>query len=249
MKNLKSASAALVAAVILSGCGQETFYKTQRIFDESMTELAEGAKDSLRLKIDVEIPLNAPEGVAEVVTDALFGNPCGAAKAVDAAAAYKDGAVKAYREINLPLWEKFDDKDETPMGLSWEEIVEGYFAGSRKNIVSYLIIRYSFTGGAHGSSLEGVLNFDRESGKEITEEDIFVPGYEETLSRLLTEKVTDVIGENGVLFVDTIEPNGNFLVSEKTITYIYNQYEIAPYSTGIIRIPVEWESLSEVLKQ
>ncbi|MGM9748093.1 MAG: DUF3298 domain-containing protein [Candidatus Cryptobacteroides sp.] len=249
MKQLRFAVAACIAAFILGGCAQEPFYKTEHVYYESATELAQGAKDSLRLKIDVEIPVNAPASVVENITKSLFGKTCTIKNAENAVESYKDGAVKSYRETNMPLWEEYEDKDNTPMALNWEEVLEGYFSGEHNGMVSYTIVHYCYTGGAHGMTDEYTLNFDKKSGKEITEEDIFKAGYEDTLNALLTANVKDVIGEDGVLFVDKIETNGNFCVSENCITYIYGQYEIAPYSMGIIKIPVLWESLSEVLKQ
>lgn len=249
MTQLRFAVAACIAAFLLGGCAQEPFYKTEHIYNESATELAEGAKDSLRLKIDVDIPVNAPASVVGTITKSLFGEMCTAKDVANAVESYREGAVKSYRETNMPLWEEYEDKDSTPMALNWEEVLEGYFSGEHNGIVSYTVVRYCYTGGAHGMTTENALNFDKKSGKTITEEDIFIAGYEEKLNALLTANVKDVIGEDGVLFVDKIEANGNFCVSENGITYIYNQYDIAPYAMGIIRIPVVWESLSEVLKE
>ena len=50
------------------------------------------------------------------------------------------------------------------------------------------------------------------------------------------------------LFIKDIEPNGNFLVSEEGITYVYGQYEIGPYSLGIIEVTLAWEELEGLLR-
>ena len=51
-----------------------------------------------------------------------------------------------------------------------------------------------------------------------------------------------------MMFLKEIEPNGNFSISDKGVTYIYNHYEIAPYSMGIIRITIPWEDLNDIIR-
>ena len=51
-----------------------------------------------------------------------------------------------------------------------------------------------------------------------------------------------------MLFIKTIEPNGNFFVDPEGITYIYGRYEIGPYASGLVRVTIPWEKLQGILK-
>ena len=52
-----------------------------------------------------------------------------------------------------------------------------------------------------------------------------------------------------MLFQNEITPNGNFTVSEKGITYTFNQYEIGPYALGIIGITIPWDEIDNIIKK
>ena len=74
----------------------------------------------------------------------------------------------------------------------------------------------------------------------------FSDGYVEPLTRLLTKHLPEALespADTSMLFLKEIEPNGNFSIGSDGITYIYNQYEIAPYAMGIIRITIPWEEI------
>ena len=51
------------------------------------------------------------------------------------------------------------------------------------------------------------------------------------------------------MFTHEIKPNGNFTVSEQGVTYIYNQYEIAPYSMGAIHVSVPWDEIRDLIRE
>ena len=46
-----------------------------------------------------------------------------------------------------------------------------------------------------------------------------------------------------MLFIQEVEPNDNFYITEDGVTFIYNHYEIAPYAMGIIKITIPWNEL------
>ena len=54
--------------------------------------------------------------------------------------------------------------------------------------------------------------------------------------------------EDKDLLFGTPEPNGNFYVSEEGITWVYNPYEIAAYASGVIELPISWETLKPFLQ-
>lgn len=51
----------------------------------------------------------------------------------------------------------------------------------------------------------------------------------------------------GFFTIEDIVPNNNFWLNEEGIHYSYNQYEIAPYSMGVINVTVPYADLSDIL--
>ena len=64
------------------------------------------------------------------------------------------------------------------------------------------------------------------------------------------DKAVEYVGEEyaEALWTEEIKPNGNFLLSEEGIVYIFNQYEIAPYAAGVIELTIPWDEVSDILK-
>ena len=68
---------------------------------------------------------------------------------------------------------------------------------------------------------------------------------------MLTSHLRDAMPDQesyDCLFIKDIEPNGNFKVSDTGVTYVYGQYEIGPYSLGIIKVTVPWEELGDLVR-
>ena len=114
-----------------------------------------------------------------------------------------------------------------------------------------------FEGGAHGIEQQLVMNFDSETGKRLTLEDIFVPGYEHRLSELLLEKLMDQqdvktldeLKAKDYLYTMDMFPSVNFIVKDDGLTFIYNPYEIAPYDKGRTEINVSFSEAKGILRK
>jgi len=109
----------------------------------------------------------------------------------------------------------------------------------------------NYTGGAHGLYNANYFNIDLRTGKLIGENDLFKGGYEKQITELLENKAKTTknsMGDEIMLFepVD-IQPNGNFYFTNEGIVYVYNQYEIAPYSEGLIEIIIPYENVQDLI--
>lgn len=101
---------------------------------------------------------------------------------------------------------------------------------------------YIFTGGAHGYGGTHFMNFDRETGKLLTHEDLIadIPAFtdfvEEAFRRQYEIPAEADINSKGFLFEDGkfILPE-NIAVKENDVILIYNPYEAASYSEGPLR--------------
>lgn len=121
-------------------------------------------------------------------------------------------------------------------------------------IVNYIAEQDTYDGGAHGLFIKSVINFSTNSGKQITLKDVLLPGYENKLNEILLDKLIkqteskDIndLKEKGYLFNMDMAPSQFYIINDEGITFIYNQYEIAPYAVGLTELSLSWDELKEV---
>ncbi|MBQ8270413.1 MAG: DUF3298 domain-containing protein [Bacteroidaceae bacterium] len=123
------------------------------------------------------------------------------------------------------------------------------------NIVCYTVNNEVYEGGAHPYHIISAVNFDATSGKEITLQDIFTAGCDSLLTERLTTRLTQQhkaasvqgLKEMGYSINEMFVTN-NFAMEKDSIFFIYNEYEIAPYSCGNSRIGFKYDELKDILK-
>ena len=114
-------------------------------------------------------------------------------------------------------------------------------------------------GGAHGLNTRNYFNFNLKNGKRITEADLYKPGFENALSELIKVRMIEERKENPELepierledsdyWVEAIKPNGNFYITDQSINYVFNPYEIGPYYMGQTEVTLPFARLSQILK-
>ena len=57
----------------------------------------------------------------------------------------------------------------------------------------------------------------------------------------------DQLISEGFFDINDIAPNNNFWMNDKGVHYVYNQYEIAPYSMGPIEITIPFEEVLSII--
>ncbi len=113
---------------------------------------------------------------------------------------------------------------------------------------------YTYTGGAHGIYGTGYTVFDEATGDTIGLHDLFLPGSEATLSRLLSDSyrrangLADTQPLTQTLDVATIPVTDNFALSDAGFSCHYNPYAIACYAAGAIEVTVPWPLLQDCLR-
>ena len=242
-----------MAVLGIFGCTAHEI-KTENIEYEYSVALEEGSADSLSIGFSLEwpaggLPSVAMENIRIHITGIIFGKNMATADINAAMNEFTKKEITLYRNSINDFRMMMSSYDEG-MKFSWTEETEGCFLEPYRNMQSYLIYNYTFTGGAHGMDSERGLTFDLSSGRAVTEADLFKRYYKPTLSKLLSEKLKESMDEEAyeMLFIKDIEPNGNFYLDDKGITYIYGRYEIGPYVSGLVRVSVPWSELKDILK-
>lgn len=255
MKNITlKAGAAFLTAIAAISCNDNAL-KTNTFEMQEAIALADGRTDSISVRTLIEYPESGLPGdacrkITEGIVKLSFGDD--GSNIEEAARNWAEGCVAEYRESGNDLLKYLEGNDdgEPCASLSWESSVDGYIAGVHGEILSYIVCRYDYTGGAHGSTSETGVNFNRNTGEVIGEEDIFAEGSRDEVKKCLSAHLQEALPDNDAydaLFIKDIEPNGNFIVTPAGITYIYGQYEIGPYYLGIIKVTLPWEELEGLI--
>lgn len=113
-------------------------------------------------------------------------------------------------------------------------------------VVGVLTETYYF-GAAHGMQTKRFLNYSIKRHELMTPENTFKPGSEKEILSLITEAAKKKYPAEGTLFADPITKFANFEVTEDDIVFVYQPYDVGPYSSGIIEIPVSQYDLYRFL--
>ncbi len=117
-------------------------------------------------------------------------------------------------------------------------------AAETEKYLTYQVNSYVYLGGAHGSSYNYSFNISKESGSKVTE--IVKPASLENLQPLLragvlsyfrefdSEVSEDNLQSYLLLEGETIPLPGCIYLSDQGVNFVYQQYEIAPYSAGLV---------------
>lgn len=274
MKNRHAFASLFLGAIILliASCqpgkeNKEEIIQTKQYAMEVADCLMPGVDDSLRLTVDIDFLDNTseiPDTVLTKIQQRLiaksFGEPY--MKYVDMDTIiekFHDDVLREYRLDYVPLYEQMKDgeSEEVSINLNNEHMLMVYPMTLQGNVLSYVVERYLYLGGAHGINNRLLLNFDITTGKTLEEKDIFTDDFFSKIHDMLVlnlvrqrddmSLIEDV--QNSDYEIDAIKPNGNFYFAPDGLIYIYNPYEIGPYYLGETNILVPTEEIKPFLKE
>lgn len=128
----------------------------------------------------------------------------------------------------------------------WEAQIDGEVMFQSLEIVSMAITSYVNTGGAHGTLNISFLNFETKTGHLIPNNKLFkdIEGFEKVAQTYFDKTIED---KDAIFDIDTFKLPANMAYNEEGIVLLYNTYEIAPYSTGIIEFTIPFEEIDTLL--
>ncbi|MEI8086143.1 MAG: DUF3298 domain-containing protein [Paludibacter sp.] len=232
---------------------------TKRYFLSSDT-----TKGALNIDIHVEIPIasaekNILDSIRATVIKNLFGKKFSSHSNDSILQLFVTEIEKDYKANNEPLLNELDTASS--YSFNNDHTIEGFSLMNDKKIYVYGIDRYVYMGGAHGLSNRTYFNFDLKTGKVITEKDLFSDNSLKAISELIKVRIVEESKETSEagtppirdlddtdFWTDSIKPNGNFYISDESINYVFNPYEIAPYYIGQTEVSLPFERISKFLK-
>ena len=133
-----------------------------------------------------------------------------------------------------------------------------------KNYVTYFYETYNFSGGAHGLTTEVGFTFRKSDGRQIP---LLTNTNSPKLSQLIKEGVRSFFSERpdsplsdkellSYLFAEEVSalnhlplPGNAPYLSDSGMVFLYTQYEIAPYSSGIIKFEIPFKDIRPFMTQ
>jgi hypothetical protein len=131
--------------------------------------------------------------------------------------------------------------------LVWEAQIDGEISYQSNDIISCAITSYVNTGGAHGNLNIAFLNFNKKTGELIPNEALFKDL--EVLIEVIKPYFLKSIKNKEIDMSDNamFELPKNIGFNENGMIILYNPYEIASYSEGIIECTVPFEKIESCL--
>lgn len=168
-----------------------------------------------------------------------------------------DSMLVRFEEEYLSNYIK-QNKDWYSSGASfnWEKVINMSVIYNSNYMLCLEYLVYGYTGGSHGMTNISYDIIYLDDGRLLTYADIFDESIEGKLSELLTKQLRDdykipddVPLKEAGFFVDKVDPNHNIYVNGNGVGFLYNSYEIAPYSQGATHIYLQWDQLQGVVKK
>lgn len=140
---------------------------------------------------------------------------------------------------------------------SYKEMLVNKIHFNKNDLLSYQVSRINNKGRAANYSSYNNYVINLNNGRRLTENDIFKAGYDHALQQLFEKKllqqnnvktVSD-LEDLGYFGIEEIMPNGNFLIDENGITYIFNKGEYSAYLLDATHIFISLEEVRMLIKK
>jgi hypothetical protein len=127
---------------------------------------------------------------------------------------------------------------------------------NKGNIFSIDYLEYSFTGGAHPNTFITFRNFNLADGKVINLDKLISPDRQEELRSIAEDEFrkiknlgsADDLGQAGFWFEDNkFYLNENFLITDSSLVFYYNNYEITAYAFGPTELEISYSKIKDLI--
>lgn len=265
----------VVLSTFVSACGpsasyEDSLYKNvvlveeDHLTDDSSSPYCDFSMDYSFLKED-------DDSIAQIINRHIQREILGAdyASLVPEAAidSFKNTYLRDYRkevgELYLADKAQAEEGTEIPAWYSQTYSLLTFLDEGHKGTMGVSANIFVDTGGAHPNQWGRWLNFDYVTGKLLGQEDVFQATAKADIEKILLDKLIRMQAEEhpeeSVLTLEDLQKLGflqltnmyipdNFLLSKEEMLFLFNRYDIAPYSAGEIIIRVPYEEIGPYLK-
>lgn len=223
------------------------------------------AQLGLSLSLSIDYPAAFPNAKVlknvrmEMMKD-FFAEPEMPDSVYESPKAVLEAYAKDYKQFFFESESTYADvEDEAGMYSSdpWYNTMKTIVRHNDTYLFSYTVSTDRYSGGAHGEKRYTNTVIDLKTGKKITEDDLFTDKAKAFIVTMIIDKImkqnklnsVEALTEIGYFDVnEELNLNNNFYLTEKGLTYTYNEYEIAGYAVGTTEVFLDFGSLSSFLK-
>lgn len=132
---------------------------------------------------------------------------------------------------------------------TYEAIIDYTVTYNQNCALSLYFDKYEYTGGAHGNTIRTSDSWDLEDEKSIKLIDLFPQNilYEEYIFKIVNEQIVNQIDAGNNIYFENYQQlmienfdKDNFYLTEEGVVIFYQQYDIAPYSSGILTFTIPY---------
>lgn len=232
---------AAAAVIVLAGCTNAPVEPRFGLL--SIDTLVSGGTQECRVEYRFATILNAGDSPAlAAIEQANIACFFGLEDFLDSA---REAAEASLREI-------IDEYRSDSMEMTYEISAEAEGAVV-DTLVTYVITRSSYLGGAHGMYGTECRNYTLSDGYQLTLADLF---SEEQRQRIDARIRAQLYGEYGVqndeqlaergFFPEYIAATDNFLITEQGLTFYYNPYDIGCYAQGPVEVTLPADEVHRI---
>lgn len=249
----------LGGAGILFSCGSkspaENSLKYELVKYEKQSDGCDNLRNDNCAKIKIEFPQISSfenevikEKINKSIAELFSKNILGGAESADF-----ESLMKGFIDEYESFIKEFPDAYQ-----SWFIEITGEVKLNKGNIFSIDYLEYSFTGGAHPNTYVTFKNFNLSNGEEITFDEIIsadkqqeLTNIAETEFRKLKELTKEAdLGQEGYWFENNkFYLNENFLITDSSLVFYYNNYEITAYAFGPTELILPYSKIKSLIGQ
>lgn len=144
---------------------------------------------------------------------------------------------KINKEIEAVVAKFIEDNNNTMTTTAVIKYKVNYLS---QDLASVTVTKYTYTGGAHGASFMEGYTYDLKTGLKYGFSDLFQ--FDSTAIADINKQITDQIKERQIPtfgpFQGVSDKPSFFIGHDGRPVLFFQQYEIGPYSVGILKFPV-----------
>ncbi|WP_432711962.1 DUF3298 domain-containing protein [Pedobacter sp.] len=138
---------------------------------------------------------------------------------------------------------------------TWFKEVTVTVMPQRKNYLGLKYFFIEYAGGAHPNSAIIFKNYDPKTFKEITLDEL-IPAAKQTQLKAVAEKIfraqeklgpTESLADKYFFDKGIYTLNNNFTITDQGLKFLYNSYEIKPYSEGVTELLIPYSAIKDLL--
>lgn len=260
----------------LGGCGLMEKYDDspyKHIFKEEEAHLTEDASSPFcDFSVDYTYLDEEGDSIATLINRTIqgefLGNDYASLTPEEAVDSFMNVYIRDYRKETGELYQvdraKGTSDEEIPAWYNQTFSLVTFIEEGHGGIINVSANVFVDTGGAHPHQWSQWLNFVFESGKLLTKDDVFLASAKADIERMLLDhlmlmqaeiypdeslKTLEDLQQKGFLQMTNMYIPNNFLLHKEGVSFLFNRYDIAPYSAGEIVIEIPYEEIGYCLKQ